>query len=589
MELVYLWVEDYKNIKNQGFNFSPKFNCHYDENTNELTIDENDDYIENFFGDNINVTAIVGKNGSGKSSLLELIIDFSDKFNKDYKVFYIIEKDDNLVIYRNDMVGEIKSKDKITQYEFQRTSENRYKLTYAYLSLSPFLNNMDYLYEGIGDKKYLASIYNYRDDYKNKTFNYTDFYLRMIYKIPNLLKQKYIQKLFSVKGSPHYLVIKFNSYIQESLNDSFMEVDKYAKQIKKSDEKYTYVLPLSDSIKVESLANGIELSKKDIEKKIRKIETEKAEIENKLEKDTSKGLLPEPSKPTKTAFDKEYDALYKDPYQYGNSSDEESIQSKLNRATNFRINASRKKITKYTKEIEELEENIKKLGTIEFNLTEKENGEVTFYFSSGELVLLFYVEKLMYISQKEEDIILLIDENELFLHPDWQKKFLLFLTEIFADSEHKRQIIISTHSPFLISDMPKENIIFLKEGKINKGIGKNQTFGANIHTLLSDSFFMKDGLMGEFARGKINEIIDFHKEVEEENKNKNNLEPLQVKYKEDKTKFWNTQSIIGDEYLKQVIKNHLVDIETILLGHDAARQAEIERLRAEADRLDSLS
>jgi len=31
MELVYLWVEEYKNIHRQGFNFSPKFNYHYDE------------------------------------------------------------------------------------------------------------------------------------------------------------------------------------------------------------------------------------------------------------------------------------------------------------------------------------------------------------------------------------------------------------------------------------------------------------------------------------------------------------------------------------------------------------------------------
>ena len=94
MELVYLWVEKYKNIENQGFNFSPRFNCHYDEDKNELTIDENDDYIENFFGDNINITAIVGKNGSGKSSLLKAIrkgerIGFLIFYNKVKKVFHI--------------------------------------------------------------------------------------------------------------------------------------------------------------------------------------------------------------------------------------------------------------------------------------------------------------------------------------------------------------------------------------------------------------------------------------------------------------------------------------------------------------------
>ena len=54
MELVYLWVEDYKNIHEQGFNFSPRFHCVYDEENNELTINKNEDYIENFFQNLVN-------------------------------------------------------------------------------------------------------------------------------------------------------------------------------------------------------------------------------------------------------------------------------------------------------------------------------------------------------------------------------------------------------------------------------------------------------------------------------------------------------------------------------------------------------
>jgi len=56
MELIFLWVEKYKNIENQGFNFSPRFECKYENN--RLTIcDKKEiipikyDYIDNFFDD----------------------------------------------------------------------------------------------------------------------------------------------------------------------------------------------------------------------------------------------------------------------------------------------------------------------------------------------------------------------------------------------------------------------------------------------------------------------------------------------------------------------------------------------------------
>jgi len=71
MELIYLWVEKYKNIHRQGFNFNSRFRCNYSKKNNVLTIKKNDDYIENFFEKNINITAIIGKNGSGKFLFLK--------------------------------------------------------------------------------------------------------------------------------------------------------------------------------------------------------------------------------------------------------------------------------------------------------------------------------------------------------------------------------------------------------------------------------------------------------------------------------------------------------------------------------------
>ncbi len=94
MELVYLWVEDYKNIKKQGFNFSPRFKCEYDDNTKNLEIIDKEEtgefYPKNFFGKNINITAIVGENGSGKSSVCKSIFDFKrNEELKNKKIAYL--------------------------------------------------------------------------------------------------------------------------------------------------------------------------------------------------------------------------------------------------------------------------------------------------------------------------------------------------------------------------------------------------------------------------------------------------------------------------------------------------------------------
>ena len=95
MELVYLWVDSYKNIRNQGFNFSPRFECEFDGEN--LTITENEDYVS-IFPKNINITAIVGENGSGKSNLLKNIEKIS-KLKLYYKDYITILKKGKELFY----------------------------------------------------------------------------------------------------------------------------------------------------------------------------------------------------------------------------------------------------------------------------------------------------------------------------------------------------------------------------------------------------------------------------------------------------------------------------------------------------------
>ena len=131
--------------------------------------------------------------------------------------------------------------------------------------------------------------------------------------------------------------------------------------------------------------------------------------------------------------------------------------------------------------------------------------------SSGEkslftliLSILLHIENI-YQKNIYDTINLFLDETELGLHPEWQREYIYKILTILKQVKFLNiNILLTTHSPFLLSDIPYQNIVFL-----NNSTNIRQTFGANIHTLLTDSFFMEDGLMGEFAKKKIQEIIDY--------------------------------------------------------------------------------
>ena len=75
MELIYIWDA----TKETGYPLSSAYTitCNFDESKkNRIEIEKNSSYIPQFWGDNIfDTMAIVGENGSGKTLLLNRIID----------------------------------------------------------------------------------------------------------------------------------------------------------------------------------------------------------------------------------------------------------------------------------------------------------------------------------------------------------------------------------------------------------------------------------------------------------------------------------------------------------------------------------
>jgi hypothetical protein len=196
------------------------------------------------------------------------------------------------------------------------------------------------------------------------------------------------------------------------------------------------------------------------------------------------------------------------------------------------------------------------------------------------------------INSNKKNILIVIDEVELSLHPKWQKTVVSEIIKLCEKITNKKiHIIISSHSPFLISDLPKENVIFLKDGKQDKTVNINP-FGANIHTLLSHGFFMEGGLMGEFAKGKIEEIKKFYQIVTKcKKRNKLNVqreEKLNTYYFDKKEKFEQIHSIIGEPFLKTIIGNYLDELHLIFSDDKTLIEKRLEELDKKKIYLESL-
>ncbi|MDR6942930.1 AAA family ATPase [Mucilaginibacter pocheonensis] len=108
---------------------------------------------------------------------------------------------------------------------------------------------------------------------------------------------------------------------------------------------------------------------------------------------------------------------------------------------------------------------------------------------------------------KYEHINIIFDEVELYYHPELQRRFLkdLFDNIRAANLEDISSInfLFVTHSPFILSDIPNSNILYLrpKQYKTEQVAQVNETFGGNIHDLLANSFFLEEnGFIGEYAR-----------------------------------------------------------------------------------------
>lgn len=141
----------------------------------------------------------------------------------------------------------------------------------------------------------------------------------------------------------------------------------------------------------------------------------------------------------------------------------------------------------------------------------------------------------------------MFDEVELYFHPELQRRFVEYIVQVLQNVELNNilgvNITLITHSPFVLSDIPESNILFLsKKGQSNPF---GHTFGANIHAMLNNSF-MLDSTIGEYARKCIEKLVRvYHKEDSDQRKNDFLIHQQDFAY---------LSEHVGDEYLSKTVK-----------------------------------
>ncbi|OYU79356.1 MAG: hypothetical protein CFE23_14400 [Flavobacterium sp. BFFFF1] len=190
----------------------------------------------------------------------------------------------------------------------------------------------------------------------------------------------------------------------------------------------------------------------------------------------------------------------------GNTIDDDKIDVRIKRFTSaFDFMFSQKRY----KRIENVDN--RKEIIFEENGNEMSIGQL----SSGEKQIVFRGSFLLKDKESSKGALILIDEPEISLHPNWQLKVLSFFKKLFTNNsgEQTSQIIISTHSPFIIhnSNRNDDKVIILQKDSTGKTIIPNEAkfFGWSTEKLIQEAFnidhVLADNKITVFLEGETDE------------------------------------------------------------------------------------
>lgn len=165
--------------------------------------------------------------------------------------------------------------------------------------------------------------------------------------------------------------------------------------------------------------------------------------------------------------------------------------------------------------------------------------------SSGEYHLISTLIGIL--STIKQGSLVLIDEPEISLHPNWQMKYMYYIRQLFK--EYKScHFVLATHSHFLVSDLVDSNSCIIglsRDEKISAKTIKTDTFGWSAEQTLLDVFKVPT-TRNYYVADRIGEILNEIAKAEEKDER-------YIKVRVRDLKNYNLENLSKEDPLKEIV------------------------------------
>lgn len=530
MELVFIYIEEHKILEDFNASFSSKFTVNFSDFS--LSIERKEDTTFDYYS-GLNIKAIVGQNGTGKSTLLDFIEESCSSYSES-SGFLIWYDSNNKMFLIHEMNNALKHVRISCCQEYKLVGSNKSFFTKTETKIFKINNMATAGFNGVKRKRKNIIDYSLGTQSKFKGKKRSMHLCRMLdfFNNSEWLKNKQARYSYTFEfKTPSTAIQKWIFSLVDDYNKSLSKTelgDIHRKHETKLFE-LSPLFPKGDYFNPESIFQG--LLKRNIYSFIKAMPSMKianSKIADKICLEiVNNYMLSDQINPVDIIEivknnHKEYAHEYKsgtfDLFDFNEVLElhfNKFFQS-LDYVSHAIYNASSYQAAVYGNKLESHyhEAILDILNTLtELHPCITNNFQYGWEgFSTGELAKLNIFSSLYNIANEYlgENALVIIDEVDLFLHPEWQRTFVSELIAFIKETNFdvKLQIILTTHSPIIIGDFLPKDIISLHLN--NQGIPtKAESFGFG--TGITEAYVLGmhiKSTYGEHSRLKLMSIIN---------------------------------------------------------------------------------